>query len=87
MFDWQPNSWYTLKLTVEQKEKTAVVRAKVWKTGEAEPEKWSIEYEDPAPNREGAAAVYGYVSNITDTDPGSDIYYDNLAVTPAGGKQ
>jgi hypothetical protein len=59
-----------------------VVRAKVWKTGDKEPEKWNIEFEDPSPNREGAAALYGYVSNITPNQPGSSIYYDNVIVTP-----
>ena len=48
-FDWQPDVWYTVKLAVEQKEKTAHVRGKVWKKGEAEPEKWTIEFEDPQP--------------------------------------
>ncbi len=81
-FDWQPGTWYTAKLSVEQKEKTAIVRAKVWKTGDKEPEKWNIEFEDPNPNREGSAAVYGYVSNITPTEPGSGIFYDNVIVTP-----
>src|SRR5262249_7365383 len=48
-FDWQPNVWYTAKLSVEPKEKTAILRAKVWKKGEKEPEKWMIEFEDPNP--------------------------------------
>jgi outer membrane protein assembly factor BamB len=86
-FDWQPDTWYTIKLTVEQKEKTALVRAKVWKRGEQEPDKWTVEFEDPNPNRSGAAAVFGYVTNVSPQDdgtslPGSDIYYDNLTITP-----
>jgi len=86
-FDWQPDTWYTMKFTVEQKEKTAVVRGKVWKRGDKEPEKWTIEYEDANPNREGAAAVYGYVSDpqISLERPGSEIYYDNVTVTPNAG--
>jgi outer membrane protein assembly factor BamB len=85
-FAWEPKQWYTMKLAVEQKEKSAVVRGKVWKVGETEPEKWTIEFEDPSPNREGAAAIYGYISNIGDTEPGSEIHYDNLAITPAAKK-
>jgi hypothetical protein len=85
-FDWQPNTWYTLKMAVEQKEKTAVVRGKVWKKGDPEPAKWTVEFEDPSPNREGAAAVYAYISNVTEVEAGSDAYFDNLSVTPAGGK-
>jgi outer membrane protein assembly factor BamB len=84
--DWQTGVWYTAKLTVEQKEKTAVVRGKVWKKGDPEPSEWTLEFEDPSPNREGAATLYGYISNITDTEPGAEIYYDNLRITPNSKK-
>jgi hypothetical protein len=85
-FHWDPGAWYTAKLTVVPREKTALISAKVWKKGEKEPEKWTIEFEDPNPNRNGAAALYGYVSNITTLDdgtvlPGSNIFYDNLIIT------
>lgn len=84
-FDWKKETWYRVKLTVEVKEKTAVVRAKVWERGANEPAAWTVEHEDPSPNREGAAAVYGYISNIlNDTTPGSEIYYDNVVVSPNG---
>jgi outer membrane protein assembly factor BamB len=84
-FDWKKETWYRAKLTVEVKEKTAVIRGKVWERGTEEPAKWTVEFEDPSPNREGAAAVYGYISNIlNDTAPGSEIYYDNVAITPNG---
>ena len=91
-FDWAPDVWYTVKLVVEQKEKTAHVRAKVWKKGEAEPEKWLIDFEDRNPNRTGAAAVYGYVYNVVGSEadgdalPGSEIYYDNLTIKPNGAE-
>jgi hypothetical protein len=85
-FDWAPGTWYTAKLSVEPKEKTALVRAKVWKRGEKEPEKWTIEFEDPNPNREGAAALYGYVSNVVPGEPGADAYYDNVEITPNAKK-
>ncbi|WP_439628139.1 outer membrane protein assembly factor BamB family protein [Gemmata sp.] len=81
-FDWQPGEWYTVKFTVEQTEKTAELKAKVWKRGEAEPAEWTATFSDPSPNRAGAAALYGYVTNVTDAEPGSDIYYDNVTVTP-----
>jgi hypothetical protein len=86
-FDWQPNTWYTVKFTVEQKEKSALLRAKVWEKGKPEPQQWTVEFEDPMPNRHGAAALYGYVSNVAPQDdgsvlPGSEIYYDNVSVTP-----
>jgi hypothetical protein len=86
-FDWQPNTWYRVKLSVEGD----LVKAKAWKRGDAEPANWPLTYRDPSPNREGAAGLYGYVPNIleeTDKDgntkavPGSDIFYDNVSVTP-----
>jgi hypothetical protein len=85
-FDWAPGQWYTVKFAIEQKEKTAVVRGKVWKKGETEPQKWTVEFEDPSPNREGAAALYGYISDplINDKNPGADAYYDNVKITPNG---
>ncbi len=97
-FDWKPSTWYSVKLRVDQKEKTAVVHGKIWERGKPEPEAWTVEYEDPSPNREGAAAVYGYISNIRVVDEkegdnptapkggkatvGSEIYYDNVTITP-----
>ena len=84
--NWESGAWYTAKISVEQKDKTAVVRGKVWKKGEAEPAAWTLEFEDASPNREGAATLYGYISNITDTEPGAEIYYDNVSITPNGKK-
>jgi hypothetical protein len=82
---WAPGTWYTLKLTVEPKEKTALIRAKYWKRGEAEPDKWTIEFEDPNPNRAGAAAIHGNVTNVT-SEPGSAAYFDNVVITPNSKK-
>ena len=86
-FNWEPNVWYSARLTVQPTEKTALILAKVWKRGEKEPEAWTLKFEDPSPNRTGAAALYGYVSNITTLDdgtvlPGSKILYDNVVITP-----
>ena len=39
-------------MTVEVGEKDAVVKGKVWERGKPEPEKWTIEFKDPMPNRE-----------------------------------
>lgn len=82
-FHWQPNTWYTVKLIVEPNDKTALIRAKVWERGKPEPEKWTLEYEDPNPNRNGAAGLYGYISNVGDGgQPGSEAWYDNIRITP-----
>ncbi len=86
-FNWEPGTWYTVKFTVEQGKTDAVLKAKVWKKGDKEPDGWTIEFTDPNPNRNGAAGLYGYVSNVGgDSAPGSDIYYDNLSITPNAKK-
>ena len=59
--------------------------------GKAEPAAWTIEFSDPMPNLEGAASLYGYVTNMQTqpngtTLPGSEIHYDNLKITPAAKK-
>lgn len=81
---WKENTWYHVKLTVDVGEKEAVVRGKVWERGSKEPEKWTLEMKDPRPNRDGAAALYGKISNASETEPASEAYYDNVKITPNG---
>ena len=69
---WEPNVWYTMKMTVEVVSDKAVVRGKVWQKGASEPDEWTITVEDPLPNREGSPGIYGYSP--------AEIYYDNLRV-------
>ena len=71
-FKWEPNVWYTMKMTVEMVDRTAHVKGKVWARGEQEPDAWTITVEDPLPNREGSPGIYGYSP--------AEIYYDNLKV-------
>ncbi len=71
-FKWEPNVWYTMKMTVDIVDDTAHVKGKVWVRGEPEPDEWTIIVEDPLPNREGSPGIYGYSP--------AEIYYDNLKV-------
>ena len=71
-FKWEPNVWYTMKMTVDIVDDTAHVKGKVWAKGEQEPEEWTIIVEDPLPNREGSPGIYGYSP--------AEVYYDNLKV-------
>lgn len=85
--DWKPDTWYTMKFRVEQKGNEAVLLAKLWEKGTKEPDSWTVTFTDPHPNPAGAAALYGYVPNITSrddgtTEAGSEIYFDNLSITP-----
>jgi outer membrane protein assembly factor BamB len=81
-FNWQKDTWYRAKFQVIPGDKAATARAKVWKRGEPEPADWTITHQFPGPNNNGAAAVFGYISNSSSTAPGSEILYDNLSVTP-----
>ena len=71
-FKWEPNVWYTMKMTVDIVDDTAHVKGKVWAKGDTEPEEWTIIVEDPLPNREGSPGIYGYSP--------AEVYYDNLKV-------
>jgi outer membrane protein assembly factor BamB len=85
-FDWQSGKWYRVKLVPEYGEQGGVIRGKVWERGQPEPEAWTVELRDPRPNRAGAAALYGYVSNAVEGQNGSEVYYDNIKITPHGKK-
>ncbi len=71
-FTWETGTWYTMKMEVQIEGDKAIVRGKVWPRDEAEPTEWSIEAEDPLPNRTGSPGLYGYSP--------AEIYYDNLKV-------
>ena len=71
-FSWEMDVWYTMKMRVEIMEDKAIIRGKVWRTGESEPAEWTITAEDPLPNREGSPGIYG--------NSPADVYYDNLKV-------
>ncbi|MCE9553769.1 MAG: PQQ-like beta-propeller repeat protein, partial [Planctomycetes bacterium] len=72
-FPWKPNTWYTIKMRVSNQGARAVVQAKVWPRGQAEPEKWTIEADDEAPNTIGSPGLYGNATN-------AEVFYDNVSV-------
>jgi hypothetical protein len=81
-FPWQPDTWFTLKLTVTQKGDKALIEGKAWPVGQSEPEKPSLTFEDPVPNKEGSPGLYGYATGILPGTTGAEIYYDKVVVTP-----
>jgi len=73
-FTAEPDTWYTLKLKVANVDGKAVAQGKVWKRGEEEPEKWSLEMTDTRPITHGAPGMH---CNATD----AEIFIDNVLVT------
>jgi hypothetical protein len=72
---WKPDTWYTLKLQVENMPDGAVrARGKVWPAGEPEPSGWLIEKVDPIGNREGMPGLF------IDAEFGAHV--DNVSITP-----
>ena len=72
-FTSKPDVWYRMKMRVDATDSQAVIRGKVWPREEPEPKNWTLEVEDPRPNREGSPGIYGWSS--------ADIFYDNILVT------
>jgi outer membrane protein assembly factor BamB len=81
-FDWQPDTWYRMKFEVRLEPERARLRGKVWPREQPEPAAWSIELDDPCPNREGSPALYGYANGTTAKSKGAEIYYDNVQCSP-----
>jgi len=73
-FKWEPDTWYTLKFRAAAENGKAVLKGKAWKKGDPEPEAWSIEAVDEAPNLIGSPGLWGNAQV-------SEIFIDNIAVT------
>jgi outer membrane protein assembly factor BamB len=74
-FDWKPDTWYRLKLRVENTpDGKTRVRGKAWPAAEPEPAGWLIDRVDPIPNKQGAPGIFA--------DAQFGVYFDNLKVTP-----
>jgi outer membrane protein assembly factor BamB len=82
-FSWKPDTWYTMKLAVELHKDKAIVRGKIWQRGQPEPKDWTVEVEDPIPNREGSPGLFGNSTGVEGPNqPGTEIWYDNVKVIP-----
>jgi outer membrane protein assembly factor BamB len=73
-FAWKPDTWYRLKLRVENLPNGQVrARGKAWPVGETEPAAWLIDKTDPIGNRQGAPGFF--------LDAQFGVYLDNLSIT------
>jgi hypothetical protein len=74
-FEWKGDTWYRLKLQVENLPDGKVrARGKAWAASEPEPADWTLERVEPRGNRQGSAGIFA--------DAPSEIYIDNIKVTP-----
>ena len=74
-FTWQPNVWYRLKARVDlSRDGEGVVRAKAWKKGEPEPEKWTIEVPHKTAHQNGSPGLFGF------SPQDMRVYVDNVRV-------
>jgi outer membrane protein assembly factor BamB len=75
-FKWSPNVWYCLKARVDQNsDGSAVVRAKVWKRDETEPNDWTIEVPHKTAHQAGCPGLFGF------SPQDMRVYLDNIQVT------
>ena len=73
-FAWKPDTWYRLKLRVENLPNGPVrVRGKAWPVGETEPAAWPIDKTDPIGNRQGAPGLF--------IDAQYGVHLDNFTIT------
>ncbi|MBO0863226.1 MAG: hypothetical protein J2P21_32990, partial [Chloracidobacterium sp.] len=74
-FEWKPDTWYHLKLEVENMSDGKVrARGKAWPASEPEPAEWMIERIDSLGNRQGSPGIYA--------DAPNEVFFDNVKVTP-----
>jgi hypothetical protein len=76
-FEYEPDTWYTIKFQSQNKDGAAVLWGKVWKRDQSEPSEWTIEAADATPNVVGAPGMFGNASD-------AEIFIDNVKVTPNG---
>lgn len=75
-FKWTANTWYRLKARVDTAaDGSAVVRAKAWKKGEAEPAAWTMEVPHKHGHAQGSPGLFGFAPQEMRT------YHDNISVT------
>ncbi|MFN3651085.1 MAG: PQQ-binding-like beta-propeller repeat protein [Armatimonadota bacterium] len=77
-FAWQPKVWYRMVTRVDvAPDGAGMVRAKVWKKGDAEPAAWTLEVPHKNAHQEGAPGIFGFAPQSK-----FSVYVDNISVTP-----
>ena len=79
-YPWTGDTWYTTKISVGIEDGTGIIKGKVWKRGDAEPDAWTLTMEDPVPNPAGSPGLYAYAVGITGKSKGTEVLFDNVAI-------
>jgi outer membrane protein assembly factor BamB len=75
-FHWTPNVWYELKARVDvAPDGSGVIRGKVWKKSDPEPDAWTAEVPVPRANENGCPGLFAF------SPQNMRIFIDNIAVT------
>lgn len=75
-FNWTFDTWYKLKARVDvNSDGSGVVRAKAWKKGDAEPEKWTLEAPHKHAHQNGCPGLFGF------SPQDMRVYIDNISVS------
>ena len=74
--DWKGNTWYRLKLRVQNEPdgKSTRVQGKAWLATDPEPAAWMIDKVDTMPNMKGAPGIFADAEN--------GVWIDNIKITP-----
>ena len=74
-FPTSPNTWYHMKTRVDvAPDGSGMVRAKVWKKGDSEPDAWTISVSHKHANESGSPGLFAFA-------PQKRVYIDNVTVT------
>jgi outer membrane protein assembly factor BamB len=74
-FEAAPNTWYHMKTRVDiAADGSGIIRGKIWKKDEAEPDAWTIEAHHQHANHEGSPGLFAFA-------PQKRVYIDNVTVT------
>ena len=75
-FAWKGDTWYRLKLRVQNAPdgKSTHIQGKAWVATEPEPANWMIDKVDTIPNLKGAAGLFADAQN--------GVFVDNIKITP-----
>ncbi|MHC5162341.1 MAG: hypothetical protein ACYSO4_04385 [Planctomycetota bacterium] len=81
-FPWEPDTWYTAKLSYDKTDNQGIVKAKVWQRGTPEPDDWTLTMQDLSPHLGGSPGLYAYSVGITSSSKGTEVLFDNVSINP-----